>query len=190
MFYVIWFNFSLFDLGWVDQITRDCIRKATCIHTTKQVLNITKFRMKWEESRKLRRLFSESFASYINQFNSFTLLVAALSLELIFKSILLAKGETIPPIHFLRKLCTQAEVEIDEDQKFTLDLLTEVLLWLGRYPLMFNSNRAKIVFSDFWPADTVKGLNWYSWWPKKKQRKNRSPILLCIEKCFFGEKTW
>lgn len=59
---------------------------------------------------------------------------AALSLELIFKAILAAKGETIPTIHFLGELCKKAEVELDEHQKFTLDLLTESLLWLGRYP--------------------------------------------------------
>jgi HEPN domain-containing protein len=59
---------------------------------------------------------------------------AALSLELIFKAILTAKGKTIPKIHLLGKLCTKAEVELDEHQKFTLDLLTESIMWLGRYP--------------------------------------------------------
>lgn len=60
---------------------------------------------------------------------------AVLSLELIFKAILAANGETIPSIHFLRELCVRAQVELDEHQKFTLDLLTESILWLGRYPV-------------------------------------------------------
>lgn len=60
---------------------------------------------------------------------------AALSLELIVKAILAAKGDTIPPIHFLRELCTKAEIELDKDSKFTLDLLTESILWFGRYPV-------------------------------------------------------
>ena len=59
---------------------------------------------------------------------------AALSLELIFKAILAAKRKTRPSIHFLRELCTKAEIELDENQKHTLDLLTESILWLGRYP--------------------------------------------------------
>jgi len=59
---------------------------------------------------------------------------AALSLELIFKAILAAKKEPIPSIHSLRELCARAEVELDEHQKFTLDILTEIILWLSRYP--------------------------------------------------------
>lgn len=59
---------------------------------------------------------------------------AALSLELMFKAILAAKGENIPTIHVLRELCTNSEVELDEDQKHTLDLLTESIFWLARYP--------------------------------------------------------
>ncbi|MGD0022023.1 MAG: HEPN domain-containing protein [Smithellaceae bacterium] len=59
---------------------------------------------------------------------------AALSLELIFKAILAAKGGEIPLIHSLRELSAKADIELDEDQKFTLDLLTEIILWLGRYP--------------------------------------------------------
>ena len=59
---------------------------------------------------------------------------AALSIELILKAILAAKGEAIPQIHTLRQLCAKAEVDLDEDQKCTLDLLTESILWVGRYP--------------------------------------------------------
>lgn len=70
-----------------------------------------------------------SGALRIFQFN------AALSLELIFKAILAAKGKSIPSIHFLLELCVNAEVELDEDQKCTLELLTESFLWLARYPV-------------------------------------------------------
>ncbi|MBW1853754.1 MAG: HEPN domain-containing protein [Deltaproteobacteria bacterium] len=59
---------------------------------------------------------------------------AALSLELIFKAILAAKKEKIKQTHVLRDLCTNAEVELDDDQKSTLGLLTENFLWVGRYP--------------------------------------------------------
>ncbi len=70
-----------------------------------------------------------SGALRIFQFN------AALSLELIFKAILAAKGEPIPEIHILRELCTKAKVKLDEDQKFTLDLFTESIFWHARYPV-------------------------------------------------------
>ena len=59
---------------------------------------------------------------------------AALSLELILKAILAAKGETIPSNHMLRDLCSEAKVALDKDQKCTLDLLTECFLWVSRYP--------------------------------------------------------
>jgi len=59
---------------------------------------------------------------------------AALSLELIFKAILAAKGDDIPTIHILRELCVKADVQLNDDQKHTLDLLTENILWLARYP--------------------------------------------------------
>jgi len=59
---------------------------------------------------------------------------ASLSLELLFKAILVAKGVEVPKIHKLRILCNKAEVRLSEDQNFTLDLLTESLLWLSRYP--------------------------------------------------------
>lgn len=59
---------------------------------------------------------------------------AALSLELVLKAILAAKREAIPTKHTLRELCTKAEVDLDEDQRCTLDLLTETIIWAGRYP--------------------------------------------------------
>jgi hypothetical protein len=62
---------------------------------------------------------------------------AALSLELIFKSILAQKGLTIPDGksgHDLCSLCTTAKVRLNEKQTITLELLTETIVWAGRYP--------------------------------------------------------
>ena len=59
---------------------------------------------------------------------------AALSLELIFKAILAVKKEVITPTHKLSDLCINAGIQLDEDQKYTLDILTACIVWLARYP--------------------------------------------------------
>ena len=69
-----------------------------------------------------------SGAEKIFQFN------AALSLELIFKAILAAKEKAIPQTHKLSELSSMAEVDLDDDQICTLELLTECIVWLARYP--------------------------------------------------------
>jgi len=66
---------------------------------------------------------------------------AALSLELMFKAILAAKGEVIPASHILINLCAKSKVNFDEDKKCTLELLTECFLWLSRYPAPTSEKR-------------------------------------------------
>jgi hypothetical protein len=63
---------------------------------------------------------------------------AALSLELILKSILTKRGLPIPHDkggHNLHLLCSRANVSLSDNQKLTLELLTETLIWAGRYPI-------------------------------------------------------
>lgn len=62
---------------------------------------------------------------------------AALSLELIFKGILAKKSEPIPDGakgHELVHLCERANIGLSKNQKITLELLTETIVWAGRYP--------------------------------------------------------
>ena len=59
----------------------------------------------------------------------------ALSLELLLKAIIVAQGESAPPIHELRVLAEKAEVEFTKSQKATLELLGEIFKWSGRYPV-------------------------------------------------------
>lgn len=62
---------------------------------------------------------------------------AAYSIELILKGILAQKGATIPDRgngHDLRSLSTKAQVDLSNKQKTTLELLTETIVWAGRYP--------------------------------------------------------
>jgi hypothetical protein len=69
---------------------------------------------------------------------------AALSLELIFKAILAKKQIQIPMGengHHLRTLCEKAGVSISEEQATTLDLMTEELVWVARYPAPKKAER-------------------------------------------------
>jgi HEPN domain-containing protein len=59
---------------------------------------------------------------------------AALSLELILKSVLAKKNVSIPQSHHLRELAELAEINLNLDQKDTLDRFKEMFVWVGRYP--------------------------------------------------------
>lgn len=59
---------------------------------------------------------------------------AALSLELLFKAIIVAKGQDIPNRHDLRDLAKTAGISFSDNQRTTLEMLSEVLIWRGRYP--------------------------------------------------------
>jgi hypothetical protein len=69
---------------------------------------------------------------------------AALSLELIFKAILAKKGVSIPSGasgHDLRLLCTKAQIALSPQQMTTLELMTEEIIWAGRYPVPNSEQR-------------------------------------------------
>lgn len=62
---------------------------------------------------------------------------AALSLELIFKGILIRRNLPVPDGpsgHDLVSLCAKADVNLSDNQKITLELLSETIVWAGRYP--------------------------------------------------------
>jgi hypothetical protein len=59
---------------------------------------------------------------------------AALSLELIIKAVLTAESKPFPKKHALRLLADLAQLQLSPDQLLTLDLLSEVLIWRGKYP--------------------------------------------------------
>jgi HEPN domain-containing protein len=91
----------------------------------------------------------ESWFKQANQFHSAALLlypndqgsliqvcfhVAGLSLELALKAIILAKSKSFNTTHTLGKLVTTAGITVSADQEFTLELLSECIIWRGRYP--------------------------------------------------------
>jgi HEPN domain-containing protein len=63
------------------------------------------------------------------------LMNAALSMELLFKAIIVAKGGVAPNKHVLVDLASKADIAFSENQKATLELLTEFIIWNGRYPV-------------------------------------------------------
>jgi hypothetical protein len=69
---------------------------------------------------------------------------AALSLELVFKAILAKRCKPIPEKaggHDLVRLCKDANVELNAHQHATLEILTETIVWAGRYPTPKNDER-------------------------------------------------
>lgn len=60
---------------------------------------------------------------------------AALSIELLLKAIIVAKGGIAPQTHELLDLAGDAQIAFSESQKATLELLREILKWSGRYPV-------------------------------------------------------
>ena len=63
------------------------------------------------------------------------LMNAALSIELLLKAIIVAKGGVAPQKHELLDLARDADIAFSKSQKATLELLGEVLKWSGRYPV-------------------------------------------------------
>ena len=59
----------------------------------------------------------------------------ALSLELLLKAIIVAKGESAPPNHELRNLADKAGADFTESQNATLERLEEIFKWSGRCPV-------------------------------------------------------
>jgi len=60
---------------------------------------------------------------------------AGVSLELTTKAIVLAKNIEIKPVHNLNNLVKLVDVEISSNQEITLELLSEMVVWAGRYPI-------------------------------------------------------
>jgi HEPN domain-containing protein len=59
---------------------------------------------------------------------------AALSIELLLKAIVVANKGEIRFEHNLLKLAKAAEVSFSDNQKNTLEFMSEILIWNGRYP--------------------------------------------------------
>ncbi|MGE0467813.1 MAG: HEPN domain-containing protein [Nitrospira sp.] len=66
---------------------------------------------------------------------------AALSLELSLKAILVSRKKTYPTTHRLKVLSDAAGVVVEKDQEKTLEILSESISWLCRYPIPNSEGR-------------------------------------------------
>lgn len=60
---------------------------------------------------------------------------SGIALELALKSIAIAKSKCYEANHRLNDLCALVELKITNNQECTLELLSELILWSGRYPV-------------------------------------------------------
>ena len=60
---------------------------------------------------------------------------AGIALELALKSIAVAKSKIYENNHRLNDLCTLVELKITKNQACALELLSELIIWSGRYPV-------------------------------------------------------
>ncbi len=60
---------------------------------------------------------------------------SGIALELALKSIAIAKSKDYETSHRLNDLCTLVGLKITNNQECTLELLSELIIWSGRYPV-------------------------------------------------------
>lgn len=60
---------------------------------------------------------------------------SGIAVELALKSIAIAKSKVYEANHRLNDLCTLVRLNITKDQECTLELLSELITWSGRYPV-------------------------------------------------------
>jgi HEPN domain-containing protein len=90
-----------------------------------------------DEWYKIATEFHEAAVVLYEHRNHFTRVFAfnaGLSIELLLKAILIAKGMDARRTHNIGELAKLAQIELNEDQRCTADLLAAVVEWRGRYP--------------------------------------------------------
>jgi HEPN domain-containing protein len=60
---------------------------------------------------------------------------AGLSLELFLKAIAIAQTKEFETNHRLGDLCKLVGMQLSKDQEATMELLSEIIVWSGRYPI-------------------------------------------------------
>lgn len=80
--------------------------------------------------------FGKSFDLYVSNHNVYYMLFG-LSFELLFKSILVLRDPTkrVPENHNLLYLANEAKIDLNRIEKAILDLLSEYVIWVGKYPI-------------------------------------------------------
>ena len=72
------------------------------------------------------------------------LMLCGLSLELIYKAILVEKNQKAPPKHILKDIATLAGIHLDQQKEDLLSILTEAIIWHGKYPVPRDKRHGKM----------------------------------------------
>jgi hypothetical protein len=82
-------------------------------------------------------------------------MLCGMSLELLYKAIIIAQGGKYKPTHRLVDLAETTGLEYNNDELYLLDILTECIIWEGRYP---TPNRNKVETLDYFTWLTFENL--------------------------------
>jgi len=96
------------------------------------------------------------------------LMLCGLSLELLFKALILELREKPPASHDLRVLCGLAQITMSADDLQLVDLLTDHTKWAGRYPVPLGNrtewdqhyDRMTAALSDSIDSQGIKIRRW------------------------------
>ena len=72
------------------------------------------------------------------------LMLCGLSLELIYKAILVVKKQNVPSKHILKNLAKSAGIQSDRQKEDLLSILTEAIIWDGKYPVPKDDQHRKM----------------------------------------------
>ena len=70
-------------------------------------------------------------------------MLCGMSLELIYKAVLVAKHESYPDSHDLNDLAARAGINCTENIRNSLNLFTHAVIWNGRYPVPREKDEIK-----------------------------------------------
>lgn len=72
------------------------------------------------------------------------LMLCGLSLELMYKAILVTKEKKVPPKHILQDLANLAGITTEKSTEDLLSILTESIIWDGKYPVPKETQQNKM----------------------------------------------
>lgn len=88
--------------------------------------------------------FGEGFKMEVAIGNVFWM-ICGLSLELLYKAIIIEKGNKFKKVHELKYLAEEAGLKIDSYTEGILEILTESISWQGKYPIPKEKDKEKLV---------------------------------------------
>jgi hypothetical protein len=93
------------------------------------------FAMEQKDTRIQDALDMESGYSFSIACPSVFLMLCGLSLELLYKALIVERGGAVETVHKLRKLSLAAGLTMSEGDLALLDILTHYVVWAGKYPI-------------------------------------------------------